>query len=188
MEPQNPITSTLQTLIESYRAAYLQARDCYPQAVQESDWPSPCLSEGIPEGEKGAWQVVSREATDRFSHVEEAVSVELSSLAKQYWNSFYSANITIDSDVGVLELLQPWNEEDYVRFQQNLVGHLLTQRRFKLPPTVFIGVSYEGEEVVGVDQQGGVWLETPGKKKRQQLASDLISFLQQAHPVIVAGV
>ena len=185
MEQQNSLANTLQELIEGYRQCYFHARDQWPLAEQEADWPSPCLSEDVAQGESGPWQLVRRQASDRFAHVEEAMSIDLHESAKAYWNSYYSANITIDSEFGIIELLQPWNEEDYLRFQQNLVGHLLTQKRFKLPPTVFIGVVYDGEQVIGVDQQGCVWLETPARKKRQPLADSLELWLQHAEPVIL---
>lgn len=190
MEQPNAVADCLKALIEGYRQSYHQARDQWPEVEYQQDWHSPCLADAelsgaLAEGDAVAWQLAEREVSDKFSHVEEAMAIELPQSAKVYWNSFFSANVTIDSEFGIIELLQPWNEEDYLRFQQNLVGHLLTQQRFKLPPTVFIGVIYDGEQVVGVDQQGQVWLEVPGRKKRQLLAESLVDFLSEAKPIIL---
>ena len=91
----------------------------------------------------------------------------------------------IDTSIGAVELLQPWNDDDYVRFHQNLVGHLLTQKRFKIAPSVFIGVQVEGEKVLTVNAAGQVLAEVPGRKQQQVLAEQLAEFLASASPVIL---
>ena len=185
MESENPIRTVLGELIERYRQAYLSVRGCLPQVQVEEAWPSPCLPSGVVEGDWTEWNPVARLANEQFDQVEAAMAIELHSDANYYWNSFFSQGVIIDTSIGAVELLQPWNDDDYVRFQQNLVGHLLTQKRFKIAPSVFIGVQVEGEKVLTVNAAGQVLAEVPGRKQQQVLAEQLAEFLASASPVIL---
>ncbi|MBW8191854.1 SecY-interacting protein [Neiella marina] len=185
MLPSTPIANALVDLIQRYQALYLQ-ENAKPSMVDvEEDWLSPCLPEGAEEGEQVSWQPHVRANDDQFAELESAVGVDLHPDGKAYWNSLFSAGIYIQTEIGAVELLQPWNNDDYVRFLQNLTGHLLTQQRFKLEPSIFIGVSLNSEHVVSVADDGSVVVELPGRKPNQQLAPNLAEFLQQATPVIL---
>ena len=179
---EQSISQILANLIETYRQKYFQTHGQYPQAQYENDWISPCLP-NLSDGQSGAWLPVKRENA-AFEQIEAALCATLSTKAQEYWNSFFSGNIFITTEHGIIELLQAWNENDYLRFQQNLVGHLLTQKRFKLPYTVFIGVQVDGEKVLTVDENNAVWLEIAGQKKRQLISEDLAEFLTNTKVVV----
>lgn len=53
-----------------------------------------------------------------------------------FFTTQYAGNMEARfADIDCL-LLQSWSEDDFVRMQENLIGHLLTQKQLKLPPRV----------------------------------------------------
>ena len=77
--------------------------------------------------------------------------------------------------------------EDIIRLQENLIGHLVTQRRLKLPPTQFIATLESEFDMISVcNLNGEVILETFGTTKRRVLAADTASFLSQLTAVCTA--
>ncbi|MCM2679112.1 SecY-interacting protein [Echinimonas agarilytica] len=181
METENSIQSHLLQFIERCRVEYQQVHQAWPTVEIDSDWVSPCTPQGS-DGEAVIWTPVKRPLNDSFDKVESAMSVTLHDAAKQYWTSVFSENIALQYDDLEIELLLPWNQDDFERFQENLVGHLLTQRRFKLEPTVFIGLVIDSEVMVAIDDDGQVVLEIPGRKAHRTLATDFLSFIEQSSP------
>ena len=179
------VAESFQRLNEKYSDLYLSVRGERPKAWVEDDWLSPCLEDGCAAGEQCSWHLVPREQENEFEKLESVMSTTLHPSAQEYWNSFFGSGITIDSQIGVVELLQPWNEEDFRLFLQNLAGHLLTQQKFSLSSSVFIGVAVNSEHVISVDEIGRVIVELPGRKPSDVLAPDLITFLSEAEPVIL---
>ncbi|SQI36317.1 SecY interacting protein Syd [Leminorella richardii] len=79
-----------------------------------------------------------------------------------------------------------WSDEDFIRLQENLIGHLVTQRRLKLSPTLFIATTDSEMDMVSLcNLSGEVVLEHFGTQKRETLAASLESFLEQLEPVLL---
>ncbi len=84
-----------------------------------------------------------------------------------------------------LTLLQVWSEEDFLRLQENLIGHLIMKRRLKQSPTLFIATTDSEQEMVAVcNLTGEVILEEPGRNKREILSPCISTFLDDIQPVI----
>ncbi|STW27570.1 Syd protein [Klebsiella michiganensis] len=84
-----------------------------------------------------------------------------------------------------MTLLQTWSPDDFQRVQENLIGHLLVQKRLKLSPTLFIATLDSELEVISVcNMSGEVIKETLGTRKRTTLSPSLAGFLNSLKPVL----
>jgi SecY interacting protein Syd len=82
-------------------------------------------------------------------------------------------------------LLQPWNQGDFERLQQNLVGHILMKRRLKQPETFFIALTDEDDFILTVDNASGeVMLEQVGLLPKELVAPNLATFITSIVPSV----
>ena len=175
-EDKQAIHSALWRLINQYRALHQAKRGTLPKVEYDATWSSPAEC-GEPTGDEICWQVVEQPAANSFANVEDAIGIELPASGKDYWQSVYSGNIGVEAGGFSFELLLPWNSEDLQRYQENLIGHLLLQKKRRLAPTMFIGCGIDDERILSVSHDGRVIWEWPGQKQQHELAANLSAFL-----------
>lgn len=150
----------------------------------DEEWPSPCLA-GLTPGQQDLWvkwQPVSR-ATDPTASLHElgvALEITIPETLKHFFCDFYADHLAVKFDGRALTLLQVWNEDDFKRLQENIIGHVLMKRRLKQPDTIFIGVTDDDEELISViPNTGEVVFEFVGRIPHQIVANSLNEFVDQ---------
>ncbi|QSX32545.1 SecY-interacting protein [Shewanella avicenniae] len=141
------------------------------------------------EAEPVQWRFSDRDELGRFANIEQALSLSLHSDIEQFYGSVWAGPLHFDSRWGVGELIQVWNEDDFLRLQQNIIGHLMMKRKLKQRPTWFIGLLAAGEDMICVDNQdGSVWREKPGDEPSEKLADSIADLLQSVTPRVTSAV
>ncbi|QBF84048.1 SecY-interacting protein [Shewanella maritima] len=147
---------------------------------------SPCVADDDADLDDAVfWQPHKRQTPADFDNVAKALELELHVDINAFYGRYYSAPLNFTSPWGEGELLQAWNQQDFEYLQQNMIGHLMMKQKLKHQPTWFIGVLGEGDQMLTVDNSdGSVWIEIPGDKPKQQLASSIAEFIEQLQVII----
>ncbi len=166
-----------------YVAAFYQKNGCDPVDRELVDWPSECVQER--NQDVVLWRPVKRDITADFSNIEKAMELELHPDIHEFFGSFFSGDMTASFENEELTLIQVWNDDDFGRLQENIIGHLLMQKRLNVKPTVFIaGIDSDIDVISVCNFSGDVILETLGTSNRRVLANSLVEFLEKLEPVV----
>lgn len=115
--------------------------------------------------------------------VERALDIQLQPAVTALFTAQFAGDMAGTYDGKALSLLQVWNEDDFTRVQENLIGHLVMKRRLKHSPTLFIATTESELEVISVcNLSGEVVIEQLGTLKKQVIAPSLESFLISLQP------
>lgn len=154
-----------------------------PWRAYEADWRSPCQQGEVREGEI-QWRPVHREPSASLANLADALDVRFHPAVDAFYGHWFAGTLPLCFKGLRLELVQPWNEADFERLQENLIGHLLMLRRLKLPPTLFLATTRNDSQLVSLlNASGEVVLEQLGQGPRLVLAPDLARFLDRLEPL-----
>ncbi|WP_413737218.1 SecY-interacting protein [Sodalis sp. RH21] len=145
--------------------------------------PSPCV---VDEDDRRVyWRPCQPVEELTLAGVERALDLQLRPAAWAFYCCQLAGDMYARFDGQPLELLQIWSEPDGVRIQENLIGHLLMQKRLKLAPTVFIATTDSELTLVSLSNlTGEVLLEEIGRKKPTVLAASLQDFISRLDPSV----
>jgi len=144
--------------------------------------PSPCIV--ATQADEVWWQPQPFTLPATLEAVERALDLQLQQDVAAFYTAQFAGDMAARFEQRELSLLQVWSEEDFVRLQENLIGHLIMKRRLKQTPTLFIAATESEQEIVSLcNLSGEIILEQPGSKKREVLAQNIQIFLTNLQPV-----
>lgn len=184
------LTQMLLTFSQNYSQQYIAHFGHLPTIEHDKQWLSPC-EQGQHQGDLYYWQPVpiTPELTTNdeelsFANVESALMLELHPDIKTYFTTIFSGDIQASCDEGELSLLFAWNNDDFARLQENIIGHILMKQRLKQAETVFFAVTDEEDMIISVDNQNGeVWVEQVGCKPHKKISDSLVEFISKLTPI-----
>lgn len=176
------IAAALHDFTQRYCHQWQQRYGHLPASAELYSVPSPCAVEN--RNEQVLWQPQPFSAKPHLDAVERALDLQLQSAVVSYYTTQYAGDMPATYEQQPIILLQVWSEDDFVRVQENLIGHLVMKRRLKQTPTLFIATTASDSEVISVcNLTGEVICETLGTQRREKLAADLRTFLKLLQPV-----
>ncbi|MCG3729433.1 SecY-interacting protein [Vibrio cincinnatiensis] len=177
------VAPALLSFTQRYCDAYQQQHQSLPCSDAFVGLPSLCIQKQ--EGENVYWRAYQRDSVASLQAVEQGIELTLHPDIAPFYGSQYCADMPARWRDVALTLLQVWNEDDYVRLQENMLGHLVMQRRLKQKPTVFIATTDDDMVVISIcNLTGNVIRETLGRSQREVLCADVADFLDQLEPVV----
>lgn len=176
--------AALRDFTTRYCQHWLQQTGHAPASSDLYGVPSPCALED--RDQRVIWQPQPFSLPPTLDAVERAVDIQLQPPMTDFYTTQFAGDMQARFGENQLTLLQVWSEEDFLRLQENLIGHLVMQRRLKQSPTLFIATTDSEEEIISLSNLSGeVILEQPGRKQRVVLAENLEIFLKSLQPVII---
>lgn len=197
MTSSNQTKTNLVNVLQQFSAQYIEQYQLVhkhlPLIEHDENWPSPCelaLSDDEtinlpPLSTQVFWRptLIGKVQELNFDNVESALEIELHEDIKRYFTAQFSESLDASCEEGQLTLLFAWNEADFERLQENLIGHILMKRRLKQAETIFFAVTDEEDMIISVDNDSGaVWVERVGCKPHKKLAESLPQFISTLVP------
>lgn len=177
----------LEKALDDFVTRYLQYADKQGLSLRieyDPEWPSPCYQASANAAEWVPWLPHRCEPGLNLSQVEKGLDFQIHPDMHCYFGRYWSENLNAQTRRGRLQLLFAWNQDDFERLQQNLIGHLMMKRRLKQPDTLFFALTDEEDFILSVDNASGqVMLEQIGLLPKETLAPDLATFVNGLTPL-----
>lgn len=172
------ISEAIQAFTRRYCDSWQQHTGQPPVSTTLADSDSPCIQHRTEHGV--CWLPQPFTLPPTLSAVERGVEIALQPAAVAWYTSQFAADMEVHWRGEEITLLQVWNEDDFQRLQENLIGHLVMKRRLKQSPTLFIAATPHDTEIISIcNLSGEVIREALGTKKRQVLSANVSDFLTE---------
>ncbi|ARU93140.1 SecY-interacting protein [Tatumella citrea] len=131
------------------------------------------------------WQPQPFSLPPSLDAVERGLEISLQPAVTGWYTAQFAGDMQAEWFGMPVTLLQVWNEEDFSRVQENLIGHLVMKRRLKQSPTLFIAATDHDTEIISIcNLSGEVIREALGTKKREVLSETVDDFLNKLAVVV----
>jgi len=186
-----PILSAEQAfddLLQRYQTFYENSAVPMLAPVVE-DWTCPIHVRDF-DAAQFVWQPQRQQQPQVFTDLEAALEQPFHPDFAILYQRWYAADLNVSWQQHPLVLLQVMGPEDAEQLQVNMAGHVLMKRRLRQPPTLFLGLAAEADDLlVTLDNDSGkIGLEWVGKPQHEILADSLAAFLQGLTPTQPAAV
>lgn len=174
----------LREFTRRYHECWRRNYGCDPGSRALYGITSPCVTGK--RGDEVVWQPQPFLGAPRLDAVERALDIVVRSEGHEFFTTQFAADMDACYAGIDMTLLQTWSDEDFLSVQENLIGHLVAQRRMKLSPTLFLATVKEADlQVVSLcNMSGAVVLETLGSRQREVLCTCGTRFLQVLEPMV----
>ena len=159
-------------------------------ADHDADWPSPS-ERGQPEAGRVRFEPVRRDDYSTLAGLEKTLEEPIHDDLKVFYGRYWSHTLETRAEQGRVDLIGVLNPDDAQRLQENLLGHVLQQRRLfglrrRLPMTLFFATTDpDSEYVLSLDNHSGeVIAERPGTRDWRVVAPALAPFLEGLEPSV----
>jgi SecY interacting protein Syd len=177
------VSHALREFTQRYVDLWQQQRGHAPASQELYGVASPCIVENRDGQVLWLPQPFIPEAT--LVNVENALELRLKQDIHTFYTRQYAGDMRAQFAVQQMTLLQVWSKDDFIRLQENLIGHLVTQKRLKLSPTLFLATTESEMTMVSLcNVSGNVVLEQFGSDKRTFLSNSLADFLRMLSPIL----
>lgn len=133
------ISEAIQAFTRRYCDSWQQHTGQPPVSTTLADSDSPCIQHRTEHGV--CWLPQPFTLPPTLSAVERGIEIALQPAAVAWYTSQFAADMEVHWRGEEITLLQVWNEDDFQRLQENLIGHLVMKRRLKQSPTLFIAAT-----------------------------------------------
>lgn len=171
---QDQVVSALEALFTRQRSV-----GGIPLVAFDADFSSPAEILPAHQGQVG-WQAWLKPQASSFANVGQALALDVHPSLSAFYGHYYAGNVEGCFKGLFLTLLQPWNEQDFERLQENQIAHQLMMKKLKLPASWFLASCHDEQKLVTLNNASGeVQLERLGKGVIGVLAPTLAEFLRQ---------
>ena len=176
--------AALDRLLHRYVEACARASGSLPIQEHDPAWPSEC-EVGDPDADGNIhWEPRERKCAADFRGLECALDVAVHPDIKIFYGCYWGSPMELCAAEGGVTLIQVWNDRDFERLVENVLGHAMAKKRINAPLTIFIASTDEGELMLSVENETGrVVLEEPGKPPIREVSASLAEFLDRLQPV-----
>ncbi len=180
----NEAKAALDRLVRRYLDSCQRSSGSLPILEHDPAWPSECQV-GEPDANSMIrWRPRERDTAADFSGLERALDVEIHPDIKSFYGSYWGSAMEFEAAEGGVSLIQIWNDDDFDRLTENIIGHAMAKQRIHAPLTIFIACTDEDELMLSVDNETGcVVLEEPGSQPIREISPSLEEFLDRLQPV-----